>query len=82
MIVISGATTGDAPRPSSPASSSCSCPSSARRWARATSSTADAAAGEREIEPTIGQTLPLSDARAGFDAMLAGDLRGKIVFTV
>jgi NADPH:quinone reductase-like Zn-dependent oxidoreductase len=36
----------------------------------------------RGIEPMISQTLPLSDARAGFEAMLAGQTAGKIVFTV
>ncbi|MDE3134046.1 MAG: zinc-binding dehydrogenase [Acidobacteriota bacterium] len=37
---------------------------------------------ERQIEPSISQTLPLSDARAGFEAMQAGRTSGKIVFTV
>ena len=37
---------------------------------------------QREIEPVISQTLPLSDARAGFEAMLEGETSGKIVFTV
>jgi NADPH:quinone reductase-like Zn-dependent oxidoreductase len=36
----------------------------------------------RQIEPVISQTLPLSDARAGFAAMAAGETSGKIVFTV
>jgi NADPH:quinone reductase-like Zn-dependent oxidoreductase len=30
----------------------------------------------------IDQTIPLSDAHQGFEAMLAGEVRGKIVFTV
>jgi NADPH:quinone reductase-like Zn-dependent oxidoreductase len=37
---------------------------------------------DRGIRPTIATTLPLADARDGFAAMLAGDLFGKIVFTV
>jgi NADPH:quinone reductase-like Zn-dependent oxidoreductase len=37
---------------------------------------------QRQIEPTISQTLPLSEARAGFEAMLEGQTGGKIVFTV
>jgi NADPH:quinone reductase-like Zn-dependent oxidoreductase len=34
------------------------------------------------IEPPISQTLPLSEARAGFEAMQSGMTSGKIVFTV
>ena len=34
------------------------------------------------IEPAISQTLPLSEARAGFEAMEAGQTSGKIVLTV
>jgi NADPH:quinone reductase-like Zn-dependent oxidoreductase len=37
---------------------------------------------ERDIHPTIHATLPLTEATDGFRAMLAGDLVGKIVFTV
>jgi NADPH:quinone reductase-like Zn-dependent oxidoreductase len=37
---------------------------------------------ERDIRPTIHSTMPLSDARAGFEAMHAGDVVGKIVFTM
>ena len=37
---------------------------------------------DRDVRPTIDRTLPLAEAREGFAAMLAGDLRGKIVFTV
>jgi NADPH:quinone reductase-like Zn-dependent oxidoreductase len=37
---------------------------------------------DRGIHPTIAATLPLADARDGFAAMLAGELFGKIVFTV
>ena len=34
------------------------------------------------VRPEIQTTLPLSEARQGFEAMLAGDVYGKIVFTV
>jgi NADPH:quinone reductase-like Zn-dependent oxidoreductase len=34
------------------------------------------------VRPEISSTLPLSDARQGFEAMLEGDLFGKIVFTL
>jgi NADPH:quinone reductase-like Zn-dependent oxidoreductase len=37
---------------------------------------------QRDIRPAISQTLPLSEARAGFEAMLEGSTSGKIVFTV
>ncbi len=36
---------------------------------------------ERDIRPAIHATIPLSDARDGFQAMLDGDIVGKIVFT-
>jgi NADPH:quinone reductase-like Zn-dependent oxidoreductase len=36
---------------------------------------------EREITPAIHATMPLADARQGFQAMLEGDIVGKIVFT-
>jgi NADPH:quinone reductase-like Zn-dependent oxidoreductase len=32
------------------------------------------------IEPAIGETMPLSEARAGFEAMASGRTSGKIVF--
>ncbi len=35
---------------------------------------------ERDIRPTIHATMPLADARAGFQALLDGDVVGKIVF--
>ena len=38
--------------------------------------------GDRGVRPQIDGTLPLADARAGFARMLAGDLQGKIVFSV
>lgn len=37
---------------------------------------------QRKIEPAISQTLPLSEAGDGFAAMLEGHTSGKIVFTV
>jgi NADPH:quinone reductase-like Zn-dependent oxidoreductase len=36
---------------------------------------------ERDIRPAIHATMPLADARAGFQAMLEGDVVGKVVFT-
>ncbi len=33
------------------------------------------------VRPVIDATMPLADARAGFEAMAAGELVGKIVFT-
>ena len=35
-----------------------------------------------DVRPVIDRTLPLSEAREGFQAMLAGSFLGKIVFTV
>jgi NADPH:quinone reductase-like Zn-dependent oxidoreductase len=35
---------------------------------------------EKDVRPRIDRTLPLEDARAGFEAMLAGEQLGKIVF--
>jgi NADPH:quinone reductase-like Zn-dependent oxidoreductase len=37
---------------------------------------------EKDVRPVIDRTLPLSDAREGFEAMLSGSFVGKIVFTV
>jgi NADPH:quinone reductase-like Zn-dependent oxidoreductase len=37
---------------------------------------------ERQIRPTIQMKLPLSDARPGFEAMLRGEVVGKVVFTL
>jgi NADPH:quinone reductase-like Zn-dependent oxidoreductase len=34
------------------------------------------------VRPLIDRTMPLAEARAGFEAMIAGDLFGKVVFTV
>ena len=36
---------------------------------------------ERQIRPQIDRTLPLRQAHEGFQAMLEGDMLGKIVFT-
>jgi NADPH:quinone reductase-like Zn-dependent oxidoreductase len=33
------------------------------------------------VRPLIDRTMPLADARAGFEAMLGGELTGKVVFT-
>ena len=32
--------------------------------------------------PLIDRTMPLTEAKAGFEAMQAGDLFGKVVFTL
>jgi NADPH:quinone reductase-like Zn-dependent oxidoreductase len=37
---------------------------------------------ERDIRPPIHASMPLTDAREGFQALLEGDVVGKIVFTV
>jgi NADPH:quinone reductase-like Zn-dependent oxidoreductase len=37
---------------------------------------------DRDVRPVIHSTLALADARQGFEAMLAGDVVGKIVFTI
>jgi NADPH:quinone reductase-like Zn-dependent oxidoreductase len=37
---------------------------------------------ERDIRPTIHASMPLTGAREGFQALLEGDVVGKIVFTV
>jgi NADPH:quinone reductase-like Zn-dependent oxidoreductase len=37
---------------------------------------------QRRVRPRIDRTLPLSEAREGFQAMLEGSFMGKIVFTV
>jgi NADPH:quinone reductase-like Zn-dependent oxidoreductase len=36
---------------------------------------------ERDIRPAIHATMPLADARDGFQALLDGDVVGKVVFT-
>ena len=35
---------------------------------------------QRDVRPVIQMTLPLSEARSGFETMLKGDVHGKIVF--
>jgi NADPH:quinone reductase-like Zn-dependent oxidoreductase len=82
-IVLSGATTGEAP------------PAELRRIFFLQLSVVGSTMGtrqelerlirlcvEREVRPVIDRTLPLSDAREGFAAMLEGSFVGKIVFTV
>ena len=81
-IVVSGATTGDSP------------PAELRRMFFLQLSVIGSTMGtrdelerlirlcvEREVRPAIDKTLPLEEAREGFEAMLAGELLGKIVFT-
>jgi len=34
------------------------------------------------VRPLIDRTMPLTEAKAGFEAMIAGDLFGKVVFAV
>src|SRR5947209_2731223 len=36
---------------------------------------------ERDIRPAVHATMPLADARDGFQALLDGDVVGKVVFT-
>jgi NADPH:quinone reductase-like Zn-dependent oxidoreductase len=81
-IVISGATTGDAP------------PAELTRVFFLQLSIVGSTMGSREelerlirlcvdrrVRPIIDRTLPLSEARTGFEAMLEGKMVGKIVFT-
>jgi len=81
-IVISGATTGDAP------------PAELTRIFFLQLSVVGSTMGSREeldrlvqlcvdkrVRPVIHSTPPLRDARRGFEAMLEGDTGGKIVFT-
>jgi NADPH:quinone reductase-like Zn-dependent oxidoreductase len=83
VIVISGATSGDAP------------PAELTRIFFLQLSVVGSTMGtrdelerllqlmvQRQIEPAISQTLPLAEARTGFEAMLEGQTAGKIVFTV
>ena len=37
---------------------------------------------EKDVRPQIDKVVPLNDAREGFEAMLTGNLAGKIVFSV
>ncbi len=80
-IVISGATTGDAP------------PAELTRIFFLQLSVIGSTMGTREelgrlirmcvdkgVRPAISATVPLADARQGFEAMLRGEMAGKIVF--
>jgi NADPH:quinone reductase-like Zn-dependent oxidoreductase len=81
-IVVSGATTGDSP------------PAELRRMFFLQLSVIGSTMGTRDelerlirlcvekgVRPAIDETLPLEDAHQGFEAMLAGEIVGKIVFT-
>jgi NADPH:quinone reductase-like Zn-dependent oxidoreductase len=83
ILVVSGATTGDAP------------PAELRRMFFLQLSVVGSTMGtrdelerlirfcvEKDVRPMIDRTLPLADAREGFEAMLNGSFVGKIVFTV
>ena len=55
---------------------------SARRWARATSSTALVTLlVDTGIRPTVDATYPLAEARSAFERLAAGDVFGKLVLT-
>ena len=82
-IVISGATTGDAS------------PAELRRIFFQQLSVVGSTMGtrgelqrlirmcvDRGVRPLIDSTIPLSEAREGFTRMLAGEVRGKVVFEV
>jgi NADPH:quinone reductase-like Zn-dependent oxidoreductase len=82
-LVVSGATTGDAP------------PAELRRLFFQQLSVVGSTMGtrdelerlmrfcvEKDVRPVIDRTLPLTQAREGFEAMLTGSFVGKIVFTV
>jgi NADPH:quinone reductase-like Zn-dependent oxidoreductase len=81
-IVVSGATSGDAP------------PAELRRVFFLQLSVLGSTMGTRTelqqlialcvrrgVRPAIQMTLPLEEARRGFEAMLSGEVHGKIVFT-
>jgi NADPH:quinone reductase-like Zn-dependent oxidoreductase len=83
VIVISGATTGDAS------------PAELTRVFFLQLSVIGSTMGTRDelerlirlcvdkgVRPEIDQTLPLAEARVGFEAMLHGELIGKVVFTL
>jgi NADPH:quinone reductase-like Zn-dependent oxidoreductase len=83
VVVVSGATTGDAP------------PAELSRVFFLQLSVVGSTMGTREelerlmhlcvqrdVRPAIHATLPLNEARQGFETMLAGEFVGKIVFTV
>jgi NADPH:quinone reductase-like Zn-dependent oxidoreductase len=81
IIVVSGATSGDAP------------PAELRRIFFLQLSVVGSTMGtrselerlielcvRRDVRPVIQMSLPLSQARRGFEAMLTGEVHGKIVF--
>jgi NADPH:quinone reductase-like Zn-dependent oxidoreductase len=81
-LVVSGATTGDAPPAQltrvfflqlSVVGSTMGTRDELERLARL--------CVDRDVRPAIDRTLPLSDAREGFETMLSGEVVGKIVFT-
>jgi NADPH:quinone reductase-like Zn-dependent oxidoreductase len=83
VIVISGATTGDAPSAEltrmfflqlSVIGSTMGTRDELERLIRL--------CVEREVRPVIQATMPLAEARAGFETMLRGETAGKIVFTL
>ncbi|SDO65211.1 NADPH:quinone reductase [Pedococcus dokdonensis] len=83
-IVISGATSGDAP-------SKAELTKIFFRQLRVVGSTMGSREElerlaqlvvQQQIEPVIDTTLPLAEAREGFARMAAGELFGKVVFTV
>jgi NADPH:quinone reductase-like Zn-dependent oxidoreductase len=82
-VVVSGATTGDAPS------------AEIRRMFFLQLSVVGSTMGTREelqrlvrfcvnrgVRPLIDSTMPLAEARTGFEAMLQGEIAGKIVFTL
>jgi NADPH:quinone reductase-like Zn-dependent oxidoreductase len=81
-LVVSGATTGDAPPAQltrvfflqlSVVGSTMGTRDELERLARL--------CVDRDVRPAIDRTLPLRDARQGFETMLSGEVVGKIVFT-
>ncbi len=81
-LVVSGATTGDAPAAElsrvfflqlSVVGSTMGTRDELERLARM--------CVDRDVRPAIDRTLPLDQAREGFETMLSGDIVGKVVFT-
>jgi NADPH:quinone reductase-like Zn-dependent oxidoreductase len=82
VLVVSGATTGDAPSAEltrvfflqlSVVGSTMGTRDELERLARM--------CVDRDVRPVIDKTLPLDQAREGFETMLSGDIVGKVVFT-
>ena len=82
-LVVSGATTGDAPPAEltrvfflqlSVIGSTMGTRDELERLARF--------CVEKDVRPPIDRTMPLSEARTGFEALLDGDVVGKLVFTL